>query len=84
MSDIFCNVCDKTIERRYKNKPLKTKSHEENIKYILTKYTIKNPNLPELDAVLKQHVNDIDNKIRLYSINCHFKLVFEHFILFSQ
>ena len=79
MSDYYCNLCDETSKRRYKNKLSKTKSHAGSIKYILTKYILKNANFLQVDDILKKHISDFDRKCWLSFINCHFKFVFEDF-----
>ena len=47
----------------------------------VARYTISNPDFPEMEKILKNHILDYDKKFGLYSVICKWKLNFSNTII---
>ena len=82
MSDYFyCDLCDKSIKIRYKNKHLNSQYHKSLTRSIICKYTVKNPSFFHMKDILKKYVDDYNKKFVLYIIICKWKLHFSDTII---
>ena len=63
MSNHHCDMCDKTIKKRYKNKHLNTRLHRGLSISIINKYHVKNPKIFEKENILKKYI--LENKKKL-------------------
>ena len=57
MSDFHCDICDRTIQLKYKKKQLYTRLHR-----VLSTSIAKNPPFLQLEDTLKKHVYDYRKK----------------------
>ena len=76
MGDYYCNICYKSIKLKNKKKQLNTKSHKFLSESIINKYCIRNPELIEVEQILRKHVNYYNKRFEVYGIICEWKLVF--------
>ena len=76
MGDCFCNLCDKTIKLKHKEKHLNTKSHMDLSESIFTKYCVKIPELIEIEKKTQKHVNSYSKRFEFYQTICKWKIKF--------
>ena len=65
MSDYYCNLCDKTIKLKHNKKHLNTKSHTALSMSIINRYCVKNPELIEIEEIVKRM-----SKVIIKGLNC--------------
>ena len=58
MSYYYCTSCDKKFKLEYENRHFKTKLHMDSEVEVINEYTITNPELCEINNILKRHVNN--------------------------
>ena len=58
MSYYYCSSCDKRNELRFKKSHLKSVLHMNTGETVINKYTIKNPELCEMNNISKNIVNN--------------------------
>ena len=76
--DFLCKVCDKSIienQSKYNNY-IATKTKEQG-KSFYKNYTIINPNLDEIDKILKDYISKHIKKFDIKLIICKFDIVFD-------
>ena len=73
----FCNVCDKTIKLKSKNKHVKSNSHKEFDKCKHIKLTIENPNINERDEISYAYIIEHNETFDFYVMKCEFILIFD-------
>ena len=66
--DYYCDIYDKTIKTKSKNKHFKSLTHNELEKCIRIKHTIENPDFLEIDKIVKVYNTKHIKKIDLYHI----------------
>ena len=69
----YCELCDKS--KKYKNKHSKSKTHKILDEAIIGMYIIFNPNISEIDEILKKYINISNKKYERKSISCKIKLL---------
>ena len=55
--DYYCELGDKTIKIKWKKKHLNTKSHKVLSMSVIDRYCDKNPEIIEIEGILKKIVN---------------------------
>ena len=73
-----CNICDKTIKLRSKNKHLKSITQNELEKSIHITHSIDNPKFFDVNDIYKDFTNIHNKKYYFYSVKCNFNLVFDN------
>ena len=73
----ICNVCDKLFKKKNVNKHNRSKRHIGLSSLVVNRFTVKNPELMDIDNILKKYRNVYDRKFESYSINCYFNTVFD-------
>ena len=53
MNDYYCDICDKTIKKTYKNKHLKTRLHKHLSMSIFNENHVNNPEFLETKCIKK-------------------------------
>ena len=56
--DYYCSSCDKRIELKYKKSHLKSELHMNNERTVINKYAIMNPELCQINNIIKNNVNN--------------------------
>ena len=54
MSNYYCDICDKTIKHKSKNKHSNTRLHKSLSMSIINKYHVKNPKFLDIDNIFKK------------------------------
>ena len=81
MSGYYCTICDKAIKLKYKTKYLDTKSHRALSTSVFNTYFIKNPQVFEIEDILKIYVNIYKKYFEVHLIICKWKLQFTNTII---
>ena len=84
MGDYYCNSGDKTIKLKHKKKHLNTKSHMFFSESTINKYSVKNPELIEIEKILQKHVSSFNKRFEIYHILCKWKLQFVDTIIYVK
>ena len=71
---VFCDICDKLIEKISKCFQLKTLSNEEFDIFIQEKLTIKNPDIKRINNFNDTFIKEHDKKFGFYLIKYNLKL----------
>ena len=67
MSNCFhCELCDKSIKIRSKNKHLNSRYHKSLNESIICKYIVKNHGFLHMEDILKNFVYDYNKKFEFY------------------
>ena len=74
-NEIYCKLCDKTINKKRKSKHKKTRTHKQNERMIIYKYRIEKPDLNKIVEVLNKYVNEIQNDCECRNVSLLFKKV---------
>ena len=77
MENYYCDICDKTIKKTYKNKHSKTRLHKNLAMSIIKDYHVKNPEFFEIENILKKHVLEFIKKFDFFIIICGCKIYFD-------
>ena len=64
----YCNPCDKTINLKTKPKHLKSKKHKYLEEFIIMRYNVANPDIGQLNGLMKKYVNIFDKEDYLYQM----------------
>ena len=75
------DLCNKSIKTRSKKKHLSSQYQKSLTRSIICKYTVKNPSFLHIEDILKNFVDDYNEKIEFYSIFCKWKLHFPDTII---
>ena len=78
MNYYYCISCNKKIELKYKKSHLKSGIHINNDRTVIFKYTIMNPDLYEINSIIKNNVNNYNRRFEYNQIVCKWKLVFDN------
>ena len=62
MSNCYYNICLKTIKHKSKKKHLNTKSHKLISDRVTFKYQVNDPNLNEIEDILKKYIIEHNKK----------------------
>ena len=82
MSDYFnCKLCDKSNKDKSKKKHLITKYHNSSIMSIISRYCVTNPIFFHIEDIIKNYVDDYNEKFEFYLILCKWKLHFSDTII---
>ena len=82
MSDYFnCKVCAKSIKIKSKKKHLNSLNHKSLSLIIISRYSITNPDFPNIDNILKNYFLDYNKKFEFYLTICKWKLHFSDTIV---
>ena len=76
--DYFCDVCDKTVKPKSKNKHLKSLTHIHYEKFFRINVTIENPNFSDVDKIFNDFITN-HNKALNYIFRAGFKIDFDSF-----
>ena len=77
----YCKLCDKSIKIKSKKKHLKSSNHKSLSMSIISRYSITNPDFPNIDNILKNYFLDYNKKFDFYLIICKWKLHFSDTIV---
>ena len=72
----YCDVCDKFIKPKSKNKHFKSNTHKEFNKGKHMEFTIENLDINNVDEVFYAYNFQHNKEYEYYLIKCHLKLVF--------
>ena len=70
----YCDICDKTINLKSKNKHLKSITHFELEKSFRIIHSIENSNFFNVDDIYNDFINNHNKKFYFYYVNCNFNL----------
>ena len=73
-----CELCNKSIELKYKKRHLKSELHIDNEKAIVNKYSFKTLELSQINNIVKDYVNDYNRKFDYYTVVCNWNLIFDN------
>ena len=76
-----CELCDESIKIKSKKKHLNSQYHKSLTRSIICKYTVKNPSFLPVEDILKNFVDDYNNKFEFYLIFRKRKLLFSDTII---
>ena len=74
----YSDICDKTINFEFKNKHLKSITHNESEKSFRIILSIERPNFFNVDDLYKGFINNHNKKFYFYSVECNFNLIFDN------
>ena len=72
----YCDVCDKFIKPKSKNKHFKSNTHKKFNKSKHIELTKENPDINNVDEVFNAYILQHKKRCECYPIKCHFKKVF--------
>ena len=76
MNYYYCSSCNKRNELKYKTSQLESELHMNTEGTVIKNFTIMNPELCEINNILKNIVKNYDKRFELYKNVCKWKLVF--------
>ena len=76
MNYYYCFLSNKVIELKNRKSHFESELHMKNEKTVINKYTIMNPELCQINNIIKNNVNNYNRKFIFYEIVCNWKLVF--------
>ena len=71
----YCNLCYKTINLKSKHKHFKSKIHKFLEDFIILRYIAENPDINQLNEIMKKYVNIYNKKYYFYQIRCVLKVL---------
>ena len=71
-----CDLCDKSIKIRSERKHSNSQYHKSLTGSIICKYTVKISNFFHVEDILKNFVDDYNEKFEFFKISCEWKLLF--------
>ena len=74
----YCELCNKSIAWKYKKRHFKSQLHLDNEKAIVNKFSIKTPELSQINNIVKGYVNDYNRKFEYYMDECIWNLMFDN------
>ena len=78
MGYYYCELCNKSIALKHKCSHYKSKLHRDIDKSIINKYNIMNPELKEINDIIKDYVNDYNRKFEYYTVVCNWNFMFDN------
>ena len=72
---IYCNDCDREINRRYKKNHIKSKQHlymRHNM--IINKHNLGDLHFGKIESLIKEYINDNRNKFEIFNILVKFEI----------
>ena len=70
MKDFYCDICYKNIDKKNKNKHLKSKSHLYFSSVITVKHTIEKTDLFQVEDIIKNLIIEYERKFVIFGISC--------------
>ena len=74
----YCDICNKIIKHKSKNKHFKSITHKELDKCKHIKITIKIPDIKKIDNIVYAYIIEHNKKFDYYLVKCDFKLIFNN------
>ena len=78
MKYYYSVLCKRAIALKYKCSHYKSTFHRANDKSIFNKHNFMNPELREINDIIKSHVNTYNRRFRFYEIECNCQIFFEN------
>ena len=78
MNYFYCDSCRKRTGIKNKKSHFNLELHMINEKAVINKYTIMNPELCQINDILKAHVTTYNRRFENYTVVCKWKLVFDY------
>ena len=69
---------NKSIQLKFKKRHLKSELLLDNEKAIVNKYSIKTPELSQINNIVNDYVNGYTRKFEYYTVVCKWKLMFDN------
>ena len=77
----FCDICDKTMNLKSKNKHSKSIPHNELEKSFCIIHSIENPEFFNVDDLYNDFINNHNKKYYFYNVKCNFNFIFDNIFL---
>ena len=74
----YCELCNKSIQLKYKKRHLKSELHMDKETSIINKYIITNPELCQINDIVKNYVDDYSRKFVYYTVVSNWNLMFDN------
>ena len=74
----ICNLCVKLFKKKNVNKHSKSERHIGLSSLVVNRFTVKNPEIMNIDNILKKYRDEYDRKIEAYTYNGYFSIVFDN------
>ena len=66
----YCFLCNKQIELKYRKSHFESELHMNNEKTVINKYTNLNPELCQINNVIKNNVKSYNRRFKYYGFLC--------------